>query len=179
MLNLKLILLEILNFSTRNVYIVFWCQLFTDSIELETCVFSNKAFLSGPAASPPALCLPTYSLMTIFQAALFSTNGTPWNKELCLSKQCDSKHPPSLDRHPGVIGALLLDWPSGLPRTKQVFVSEMAAISDWSQAEGLFWTCAGATRARREWMGESGDLSDPQGPGAGGRERESQKVRDN
>lgn len=27
--------------------------------------------------------------------------------------------------------------------------------------------------------GERGDLSEPQGPGVGGRERESQKVRDN
>lgn len=34
-----------------------------------------------------------------------------------------------------------------------VFVSEMAVISGWSQAEGLFWTCEGANRARKECMG--------------------------
>lgn len=35
-----------------------------------------------------------------------------------------------------------------------VFVSEMAAISGWSQAEGLFWTCEGQTEQERSAWGE-------------------------
>lgn len=59
-----------------------------------------------------------------------------------------------------------------------VFVSEMAAISGWSFAEGLFWTHEGKKSEERV-HGERGDQSEPQGPRVGGRESESQKVRDN
>lgn len=45
-----------------------------------------------------------------------------------------------------------------------VFVSEMAAISGWSQAEGLFWTCKGANRARKECMGREETWVSHRGP---------------
>lgn len=60
-----------------------------------------------------------------------------------------------------------------------VFVSEMAAISDWSRVEGLFWTCEGGKQSEGGAHGERLDLSEPRGPGVGGRGRKSQKVRDN
>lgn len=44
---------------------------------------------------------------------------------------------------------------------------------------GYFERERGASRAGKEGTGEREDLSEPQGPGVGSIERESQKVRDN
>lgn len=111
-------------------------------------------------------------LMTGFQASLFLTNGTPWNKELLLSKPCDSKHLRQTRRCCSPSPWLTFGTVS--PQTSPL--SEMAAISGCSRVEGLFWT------------GEGGKQS--QGDNVQGERRveraararsgmKSQKVRDN
>lgn len=120
-------------------------------------IFSNKSRPVRahiiPACSPS--CKP---LMTCFEASLFSTNGTPWNKRVVPVKAMWFQTPtkPSTDTQVLLEPFSLTDLRDCLaPNT--VFVSEMAAISGWSQAEGLFWTCEGANRARKEHMGRGGN----------------------
>lgn len=82
--------------------------------------------------------------MTGFQASLSPTNGTPWNKELPLSKQCDSKHLRQTRRC--CSPSPWLTFGTALPQTSPL--SEMAAISSCRRARGQAeW---GRQRVRRE-----------------------------
>ena len=82
----------------------------------------------------PVICpLSCSLLMTGFKASFIPTNGTPWNKELCLSKHdvIAPTHPASTDTQVLLEPLSLTDLRDCLaPNT--VFVSEMAAISVWS-----------------------------------------------
>lgn len=81
----------------------------------------------------------------------------------CQSNVIPNTHPDSTDMQVLLETFSLTDLQDCLaPNT--IFVSEMAAISDWILAEGLFWTCKRANRAGKESIGREETWTSHRGP---------------
>lgn len=140
-------------------------------------VYSNKSNLaSGPHHPRLLSVLPAANER--FWSITFSHKWSTLKQRTCA---CQSNViPDTHNRHAGVIRTLLLDWPPGLSRTKIPSLSQKwQQLVAGAKRRGYFERARGQTEQEKGVRGERADLSEPQGPEVGGREGESQKVRDN